>query len=474
MSVAIGTPAGGGRPRHGAVSPGPHLQGLTQPPTMAVRVTSTNADQLDQPLSPLIARLRCLTCGGTLRLEEVAPEPAYPDLGPDGVLVCEDCDERYPIIGGTARMLDRQGRARLSDDYPLASGVLDPVENAAHPLSDEARVKQQTADSFSYEWQRFGDPRSEWQKNFEGYLQPHSVGFLRGRSILDIGAGSGRHSAQAAEHGAEVVAVDLGRSIDVARRNLPPQVLTVQADAERLPFEHRSFDFVMAIGVLHHLPDPMRALRSVVPFAAPGGRVHVYLYWVPEQRVHRELLKLVTAARLLTVRLPHSVLHAACYPLSLLLYGTIVACHRALRHRPRGGAIAALLPLKIYADYPFTVLVNDQFDRFSAPLEQRYTRHQVKTMLEQAGLEDIQVLPNSGWVGDGRAPEQLAPLGPPSRVSVIVTVRNDRPGLEELLPALAAQETVPDELIVVDGGSVDDTLDAFTHFGDAPFPVQRN
>ncbi len=217
-------------------------------------MTVTNADQLDQPLSPLVARLRCLACGAALRLDRVSPEPAYPDLGPDGVLVCDGCEERYPVIGGTARMLDRQGRARLIDDYPLAVHVLDRACIAAHPPSGEAQVKQRTADSFSYEWKHFGAPRSEWQKNFEDYLQPHSVEFLRGRSVLDIGAGSGRHSAQAAQHGAEVVAVDLGRSIDVARRNLPPQVLTVQADAERLPFEHRSFDFVMSIGVLTICP----------------------------------------------------------------------------------------------------------------------------------------------------------------------------------------------------------------------------
>ena len=59
--------------------------------------------------------------------------------------------------------------------------------------------------------------------------------------------------------------------------------------------------------------------------------------------------------------------------------------------------------LKTYADYPFAVLVNDQFDRFSAPLENRYTRAEVTAMLEQAGLEAVDVMPNSGWVADGRA-----------------------------------------------------------------------
>lgn len=45
-------------------------------------------------------------------------------------------------------------------------------------------------------------------------------------------------------------------------------------------------------------------------------------------------------------------------------------------------------------------------------------------------------------------------------ISVIVTVRNDRKGLTELLHALAAQAEMPDEVVVVDGGSRDGTLRA--------------
>ena len=62
------------------------------------------------------------------------------------------------------------------------------------------------------------------------------------------------------------------------------------------------------------------------------------------------------------------------------------------------------MPLKTYADYPFGVLVNDQFDRFSAPLERRYDADEVAELLDRAGLEQAVVLPNHGWIGDGRRP----------------------------------------------------------------------
>lgn len=268
--------------------------------------------------------------------------------------------------------------------------------------AEHGSIKQRTADSFAYEWRRFGALRDEWARNFADYLRPHAPADLAGKTVLDVGTGSGRHAFHAAAAGAHVTAVDLGDSIDVARRNLPASVTTIQADAEHLPFEPESFDFIMSIGVLHHLPDPERALRAISRYAKPGGHVHIYLYWVPELRWHRRVLRMVTSVRRLTVRLPHALLHAACYPLAAVLQCAFVTPYRLLRHRPRASGLAELLPLKTYADYPFSVLVNDQFDRFGAPLERRFTAAEVRAAMEGAGLEDVVVLPNHGWVADGR------------------------------------------------------------------------
>jgi ubiquinone/menaquinone biosynthesis C-methylase UbiE/uncharacterized protein YbaR (Trm112 family) len=361
----------------------------------------------------LLALLRCLECGGVVRLDRVSRRPGHPELGPDGSLRCEGCGERYPLIAGTVRMLPRAMRSRLRADYPLSREVAeaDEAEAAAEGSADD--VKQRTADSFAYEWQRFGDLREQWRKNFADYMQPHPPESFAGRLLLDVGTGSGRHAFHAAELGARVVAVDIGRSIDVARANLPPRALTVQADAEQLPFEPGSFDFVISIGVLHHLPDPQRALERLVPMARPGGHVHVYLYWVPERPWHVLVLRLVTAARRVTVRLPHRLLHALCVPLAAVLAVAFVWPYRAMRRVPRLRRLAGALPLKTYADYPFGVLVNDQFDRFSAPLERRYTRAEAAAMLQRAGLSDVSVIANHGWVADGRATVSGRPGSPP-------------------------------------------------------------
>ncbi|MHB1539027.1 MAG: hypothetical protein ACYCUM_07975 [Solirubrobacteraceae bacterium] len=117
------------------------------------------------PPSDLLALLRCLQCGGAVRLVSVSERPGYPELGPDGRLRCGLCGEGYPLIAGTARMLGRAMRARLPVDYPLARDAFDGQPGAEAAISGDrsADVKQRTADSFAYEWQRFGALREQWR-----------------------------------------------------------------------------------------------------------------------------------------------------------------------------------------------------------------------------------------------------------------------------------------------------------------------
>jgi glycosyltransferase involved in cell wall biosynthesis len=50
------------------------------------------------------------------------------------------------------------------------------------------------------------------------------------------------------------------------------------------------------------------------------------------------------------------------------------------------------------------------------------------------------------------------------KVSVILTVLNEGPGMAELLDALLGQSAMPDEIVVVDGGSTDNTLKLLTEY----------
>jgi SAM-dependent methyltransferase len=270
-----------------------------------------------------------------------------------------------------------------------------------------ADVGVATAKSFGFEWAAFPEMYAEWEAAFQGYMQPHGPDFFRGKRVLDAGCGGGRFAYHAARYGADVWAVDLGPSVEVARRNTAPtgRVHVVQADLNRLPFAEESFDLVYSLGVLHHLRDPQAGFRNLLRYVKPGGELRVYLYWAPErQPVKKTLLKAVGALRLVTTRLPHPLLYLLAYPAAWAAYGFFVLPYRVLRRIPGLAKLAERLPMKQYANYPFRVCVNDQFDRFSAPIENRYRRADVERWFRDAGLEEVRVLPNYGWVGFGRKP----------------------------------------------------------------------
>ncbi len=265
-------------------------------------------------------------------------------------------------------------------------------------------TQAETALSFGYEWHRFPEMYEEWEKQFLNYMQPHGPDFFRGKKVLDAGCGNGRFAYYAAKYGAEVWAIDLGPAVEVARKNTEPyNVHVVQADLHNPPFALESFDFIYSIGVLHHLPDPEPAFQNLLRFLKPGGTVQIYLYWKPEQRpVKAALLSGVSAARRLTTRLPHNVVHLLAYPTAMMAHVFLIWPYRILRRLPGLNRIAEDLPMKQYATLPFRVCVNDQLDRFSAPIENRYTRADVQNWLARASLEAPRVGENFGWVATGK------------------------------------------------------------------------
>lgn len=99
--------------------------------------------------------------------------------------------------------------------------------------------------------------------------------------LLDVGCGSGGPALRLAEQtGASVVGVDLleegiANGTRLAReRGLADRVRFVQVDASgRLPFDDGSFDAVLSIDVMCHLPNRLEILREWHRVTAPGARV---------------------------------------------------------------------------------------------------------------------------------------------------------------------------------------------------------
>jgi SAM-dependent methyltransferase len=111
------------------------------------------------------------------------------------------------------------------------------------------------------------------------------LGLEPGMTVLDLGAGFGRHAFETARRGAHVVAADLERaeleatSATFAAMDLGGELpegltaATVQADGLRLPFADGAFDRIIASEVLEHVIEDLGVMAELHRVLAPGGRL---------------------------------------------------------------------------------------------------------------------------------------------------------------------------------------------------------
>lgn len=206
----------------------------------------------------------------------------------------------------------------------------------------------------------------------------------------DIGCGTGRWAIIVAPRVGMLHCVDPSDAINVARRNLAqqPNVQLHHTDVDHLPFADASLDFAYSLGVLHHVPDTLAALRRIAEKLKPGAPFLFYLYYALENRPwwFRALWQASDLVRLGVARLPYGMRYAVSQLLAIGIYWPLARIARILE---RIGHLPLNWPLAYYRDKAFYVMRTDALDRFGTRLEQRFTRDQIHAMLMASGFRDI-------------------------------------------------------------------------------------
>jgi SAM-dependent methyltransferase len=128
-----------------------------------------------------------------------------------------------------------------------------------------------------------------------------------GRSVLDVGCGSGVLCIAAARQGArEVVGIDL--HIDAARRllrehaqDVADRVMFVQTDGTLDAIEGRRFDVVVSKDSFEHYADPESFIHGIAAKLAPGGELIIGFgpLWKSPWGAHIEFMTKVPWAHLI-------------------------------------------------------------------------------------------------------------------------------------------------------------------------------
>jgi SAM-dependent methyltransferase len=248
---------------------------------------------------------------------------------------------------------------------------------------------------FGDEWATFDQSElaeAERAEVFEQYFGDFPWDRLAANAVgADIGCGSGRWAACVAPRVGTLHCIDPSEAaLEVARRNLSgaPGAVFHLAGVGELPVAPRSLDFAYSLGVLHHVPDTAAAVRACAEVLKPGAPFLLYLYYAFDNQPawYRSVWQASDALRRVIARLPFRARLAATGVIAALVYLPLA---RLARLGEALGRDVTSVPLAYYRKRSFYIMRNDALDRFGTRLEQRFTQEQIRSMLADAGFEDI-------------------------------------------------------------------------------------
>jgi SAM-dependent methyltransferase len=265
-------------------------------------------------------------------------------------------------------------------------------------MDHEAAVREETQERFGYQWTNFDDVFPELDPHFRRLVRPLTPADFSGKRLLDAGCGYGRYALCAAKYGAQVVGLDFSEAIFAARRvTQATDIRLVRGDILQPPFRP-AFDMVMSIGVLHHLPDPLRGFEAITALVKPGGLVVLWLYSA-QRRVSNFLLEQL---RKVARPLPNRALHVLTFSLAVADY--LIA--KSLNILPHD-IFRRLIPthFRLYAELPFRASWADWFDRLGAPIRHYYTKDELESWVKRIGADGgVYPTDDFGWTVIARIP----------------------------------------------------------------------
>ena len=255
-------------------------------------------------------------------------------------------------------------------------------------------IDPNTVDSFGDEWKRFNQSSvsdNESEKNFNDYFKIFPWDSINSDSVgFDMGCGSGRWAKFVAPKVGHLNCIDPSDAILVAKKNLEKykNISFIVGSVSNDVLNANSQDFGYSLGVLHHVPDTLKAVKSCVELLKPGAPLLIYLYYSFDNRstMYKATWLVSNILRKIISRLPSQIKNIVTDLIALIVYLPLAKLSRMIEFI---GVSSYSIPLSYYRNHSFYTMRTDSRDRFGTPRERRFSKEEINNMMTESGLEDI-------------------------------------------------------------------------------------
>lgn len=262
-----------------------------------------------------------------------------------------------------------------------------------------AQVRLGSPERFGHSWNIFNEILPVHEEQFLRWTTGISKSDWAGKRFLDVGCGIGRNSWWPLTYGAaSCLSIDIDeRTLAAARNNLTHYNSAVIENRSAYAInEFDEFDIALSIGVIHHLDDPLAAVRQMTQAVRPGGTVLIWLYGYEN---NEWLVRYFDPARrFLFSKLPLSLVYAMSLPATALLWLILKA------------GLGRTEYFRLIRTFSFRHLRAIVYDHMIPRIAKYYKREEAIKLLENAGLDKVQAhwVNEMSWTVIGTKPQGAA------------------------------------------------------------------
>lgn len=194
----------------------------------------------------LLKLIACPACKGELALK-------------DG-LECIRCNKTYVIKKGIPILL----RKELADkDFTTDDPLIQRKRFEASHFSSISK-------SYAHSLKNVLDDRSPYLEKYRKFVKEMHLSDGKDQSLLNIG-GIGLNFIKESNLSGSSVVMDIAEEWLASKLKEDNSPYAVAGDLEELPFQSLSFDKIVCVGVIHHVPRKKIALEEIERVLKPGG-----------------------------------------------------------------------------------------------------------------------------------------------------------------------------------------------------------